>query len=262
MAAGDRAGARESLREAAAAAEQLGAGLITSRVATFAGARRLGARGRGRVTSTGSALNSRHAKCRCLELIAQGFSNRQIGEKLFISAKTASVHVSAILRKLNASAARRPFSWRRANTSITTATIGCMGRTFVIVGAGLAGATAAGALRDRGFAGRIVLIGAEPELPYDRLPLSKDYLLDRSEKAKIYVHPRQWYADRDIELRLRTRVTAIDRVAHAVELDGGERIGYDKLLLATGAVSTAPERAGRQSWMVFGTCGTSTTARR
>jgi 3-phenylpropionate/trans-cinnamate dioxygenase ferredoxin reductase subunit len=110
-----------------------------------------------------------------------------------------------------------------------------MGRTFIIVGAGLAGATAAGALRDRGFAGRIVLIGAEHELPYDRLPLSKDYLLDRSEKAKIYLHPRQWYADRDIELRLGTRVAAIDRVAHAVELEGGERIGYDKLLLTTGA---------------------------
>ena len=110
-----------------------------------------------------------------------------------------------------------------------------MGRTFVIVGAGLAGATAAGALRDQGFAGRIVLIGAEHELPYDRPPLSKDYLLDRSEKAKIYVHPRQWYADRDIELRLGTRVAAIDRVAHAVELEGGERIGYDKLLLTTGA---------------------------
>lgn len=110
-----------------------------------------------------------------------------------------------------------------------------MGRTFIIVGAGLAGATAAGALRDRGFAGRIVLIGAEHELPYDRLPLSKDYLLDRSEKAKIYLHPRQWYADRDIELRLGTRVAAIDRVAQAVELEGGERIGYDKLLLTTGA---------------------------
>ena len=88
-----------------------------------------------------------------------------------------------------------------------------MGRTFVIVGAGLAGATAAGALRDQGFAGRIVLIGAEHELPYDRPPLSKDYLQDKSEKAKIYVHPRQWYADHDIELRLGTRVTAIDRVA-------------------------------------------------
>ena len=110
-----------------------------------------------------------------------------------------------------------------------------MGRTFIIVGAGLAGATAAGSLRGQGFAGRIVLIGAEQELPYDRPPLSKDYLQDKSEKAKIYVHPRQWYADNDIELRLSTRVTAIDRVARTVTLEGGERLGYDKLLLATGA---------------------------
>jgi 3-phenylpropionate/trans-cinnamate dioxygenase ferredoxin reductase component len=110
-----------------------------------------------------------------------------------------------------------------------------MDRTFVIVGAGLAGATAAGALRVQGFAGRIVLIGAEHELPYDRPPLSKDYLQDKSEKAKIYVHPRQWYADHDVELRLGTRVTTMDRVAHTVTLEDGERIGYDKLLLATGA---------------------------
>lgn len=110
-----------------------------------------------------------------------------------------------------------------------------MGRTFIIVGAGLAGATAAGSLRGQGFAGRIVLIGAEQELPYDRPPLSKDYLQDKSEKAKIYVHPRQWYADNDIELRLSTRVTAIDRVARTVTLEDGDRLGYDKLLLATGA---------------------------
>jgi 3-phenylpropionate/trans-cinnamate dioxygenase ferredoxin reductase component len=110
-----------------------------------------------------------------------------------------------------------------------------MGRTFVIVGAGLAGATAAGALRAKGYTERIVLIGAEPEFPYDRLALSKDYLKDRSEKAKLYLHPRRWYADQDIELRSDTVVTAIDRVAHQVLLHGGERIGYDKLLLATGA---------------------------
>jgi 3-phenylpropionate/trans-cinnamate dioxygenase ferredoxin reductase component len=110
-----------------------------------------------------------------------------------------------------------------------------MDRTFVIVGAGLAGATAAGALRAGGFAGRIVLIGAEHELPYDRPPLSKDYLQDKSEKAKLYVHPRQWYADHDVELRLGTRAAAIERNAHTVTLEGGEQIGYDKLLLATGA---------------------------
>ncbi|GAB3033435.1 FAD-dependent oxidoreductase [Parafrigoribacterium mesophilum] len=110
-----------------------------------------------------------------------------------------------------------------------------MGRTFVIVGAGLAGATAAGALRTQGHTGRIVLIGAESEFPYDRLPLSKDYLKDRSEKAKLYLHPQRWYSDQNIELRRGCCVTAIDRATHDVVLRTGERVGYDKLLLATGA---------------------------
>ncbi|MEO7006866.1 MAG: FAD-dependent oxidoreductase [Terrimesophilobacter sp.] len=110
-----------------------------------------------------------------------------------------------------------------------------MDRTFVIVGAGLAGATAAEALRTRGFTGRIVVIGAESEFPYDRPPLSKDYLLDRSEKAKLYIHTRQWYADHNIEVRLGTRATTIDRANHEVTLEDGERIRYDKLLLTMGA---------------------------
>ncbi len=65
-------------------------------------------------------------------------------------------------------------------------------RTFVIVGAGLAGAKAAEALRKEGFDGRVVLIGDEAERPYERPPLSKDYLMGRSEKEKVYVHPEQW----------------------------------------------------------------------
>ena len=101
VAAGDRAEARESLREAAAAAEQLGAGLITSRVAAYAD--RAGvvlADAAASRPADGVELTPREVQV--LELIAQGLSNRQIGEKLFISAKTASVHVSAILRKLGA----------------------------------------------------------------------------------------------------------------------------------------------------------------
>jgi DNA-binding CsgD family transcriptional regulator len=101
VAAGDRAEARESLREAAATAEQLGAGLITSRVAAYADRAGLvltdAAAAR---LADSSELTAREVQV--LELIAQGLSNRQIGEKLFISAKTASVHVSAILRKLGA----------------------------------------------------------------------------------------------------------------------------------------------------------------
>src|SRR6185437_14091883 len=107
--------------------------------------------------------------------------------------------------------------------------------TFVIVGAGLAGAKAAEALRTEGFGGRVVLIGQEAERPYDRPPLSKDYLQGKSEKEKIYLHPEGWYAGHDVELRLDSRVTAIDRGARQLIVQGGEHIGYDKLLLTTGS---------------------------
>jgi 3-phenylpropionate/trans-cinnamate dioxygenase ferredoxin reductase subunit len=107
--------------------------------------------------------------------------------------------------------------------------------TYVIVGASLAGATAAQTLREQGFAGRIVLVGDETELPYERPPLSKGYLLGKDERAKIYVHDERWYAEQAVELVLGLRVTSVDRRAHAVELDTGDRIGYTKLLLATGA---------------------------
>jgi 3-phenylpropionate/trans-cinnamate dioxygenase ferredoxin reductase subunit len=109
------------------------------------------------------------------------------------------------------------------------------GQTFVIVGAGLAGAKAAEALRAEGFDGRVVLLGAEAERPYDRPPLSKDFLQDKSEKEKVYLHPAGWYAEQGIDLRTGTRVTALDRGAREVATDGGERVGYDKLLLATGS---------------------------
>jgi len=108
--------------------------------------------------------------------------------------------------------------------------------TFAIVGAGLAGTKAAEALRTEGFEGRIVLVGEETERPYDRPPLSKDYLQGKSAKEEIYVHPEQWYAEHDVELRLDTRVAAIDRSAHELTTtDGGERIRYDRLLLSTGS---------------------------
>ena len=106
---------------------------------------------------------------------------------------------------------------------------------FVIVGASLAGAKAAEALRTGGFVGRVVLLGEEAERPYERPPLSKDYLQGKSEKEDIYVHPDGWYAAHDIELRLHNRVTAIDRVAHQVIAQDGEPVGYDKLLMATGS---------------------------
>ncbi|MDQ6798741.1 MAG: FAD-dependent oxidoreductase, partial [Actinomycetota bacterium] len=107
--------------------------------------------------------------------------------------------------------------------------------TFVIIGAGLAGAKAAEALRAEGFDGRLVLMGDEAERPYDRPPLSKDYLQGKSEKDKIYLHPSGWYTDHDVDLRLDTVVTAIDPPSHQVIAAGGERIDYHKLLVSTGS---------------------------
>ena len=107
--------------------------------------------------------------------------------------------------------------------------------TFVIVGAGLAGAKAAETLRAEGNACRIVLIGAETERPYERPPLSKGLLLGTAERDSPFVHDAGWYAAHDVELRTGTTVTGIDRAAHAVTLSGGEQVRYDRLLLATGA---------------------------
>ncbi len=109
-----------------------------------------------------------------------------------------------------------------------------LGQTFVIVGAGLAGARAAAALRGEGFDGRLVLIGDESERPYERPPLSKDYL--RGElKKRPYVHPKGFYAEHEIELWTSTRVSGIDPGLRELLLEGDLRLGYDRLLLATGA---------------------------
>ncbi|MDQ2898014.1 MAG: FAD-dependent oxidoreductase [Actinomycetota bacterium] len=107
--------------------------------------------------------------------------------------------------------------------------------TFVIVGASLAGAKAAEALRDLGFDGRVVLIGSESERPYTRPPLSKDYLSGKVGLEKVYVHGEDFYETHDIELRTATTVERIDQASAEVVLDGGERLAYDRLLLSTGA---------------------------
>jgi 3-phenylpropionate/trans-cinnamate dioxygenase ferredoxin reductase component len=108
------------------------------------------------------------------------------------------------------------------------------GRTFVIVGASLAGAKAAETLRDEGFDGRIVLVGAEAERPYERPPLSKDYLRGETQE-KPYVHDEGFYGEREIELRTSTRAENIDVAASELVLHGDERLHFDRLLLATGA---------------------------
>ena len=107
--------------------------------------------------------------------------------------------------------------------------------TFVIVGAGMAGGKAAETLRAEGFDGRIVLIGAEAHRPYERPPLSKDYLRGESESPAWLQEDESWYEQNGVELRTSSVAESIDAGERAVVLSGGERIGFDRLLLATGA---------------------------
>ncbi len=116
--------------------------------------------------------------------------------------------------------------------------------TYVIIGAGLAGAKAAEALRDRNFSGQIILFGTEDHLPYERPPLSKDYLAGKKEPDEFTVQPASWYREHDIDLRLNTTVKTIDRAAHAVGYQDGKHEHYDKLLLATGSASRRPPIPG------------------
>jgi 3-phenylpropionate/trans-cinnamate dioxygenase ferredoxin reductase component len=111
--------------------------------------------------------------------------------------------------------------------------------TFVIVGAGLAGAKAAETLRGEGFDGRLLLLGEEAERPYDRPPLSKAYLRGETDRDSLYLHEDGFYAAYEIELHTASPVRSIHPAHRHVELASGERIGYDRLLLATGA---APRR--------------------
>jgi len=110
-----------------------------------------------------------------------------------------------------------------------------MGRQrIVIVGAALAGATAAAALREAGFDGSVQLIGEESQLPYHRPPLSKGYLRGQERFEDQLVNPTGYYAEQRIDLKLGVRATAIDPGQKLVELAGGGRVPYDRLLVATG----------------------------
>jgi 3-phenylpropionate/trans-cinnamate dioxygenase ferredoxin reductase subunit len=117
-------------------------------------------------------------------------------------------------------------------------------QTIVIAGGGLAGAAAAGALREEGFDGRVVVVAAEPELPYERPPLSKSYLAGDSTLAEARVHPDGFYAEHDIEVLTGTEAVGLDVASRRLELAGGAELGYDRLLLATGAVPRRPPIEG------------------
>ncbi|WP_248582937.1 FAD-dependent oxidoreductase [Nocardioides sp. InS609-2] len=106
---------------------------------------------------------------------------------------------------------------------------------IVIVGGGLAAATAATELRDTGFEGEVAVFAAEPHEPYERPPLSKAVLMGDKEPASVYCHDRQWYADNDVDLHTGERVVAVDREARTITTDSGATTSYDALLLATGA---------------------------
>jgi len=106
---------------------------------------------------------------------------------------------------------------------------------FLLVGGGLASASCASELRNGGAEGDILLVGREPEPPYERPPLSKEYLRGDSERADAYVNPPHWYSENGVELRTKTNVMSIDPEARTAKLQGGDEVSFDKALLATGA---------------------------
>jgi NADPH-dependent 2,4-dienoyl-CoA reductase/sulfur reductase-like enzyme len=109
---------------------------------------------------------------------------------------------------------------------------------IVVIGAGLAAANAIEELREQGYTGDIVLVGAERHLPYERPPLSKGLLLGAQDLESVFVHDADWYADQHVEVRLGAPVSGIDRERHTVSVEDAT-IPYDRLLLTTG---TTPRR--------------------
>ncbi|WP_141015119.1 NAD(P)/FAD-dependent oxidoreductase [Nocardioides sambongensis] len=115
---------------------------------------------------------------------------------------------------------------------------------IVVIGGGLAGATAITTLREEGYTGAITLVGAEPHLPYERPPLSKSYLSGDKSFDDALVQDQAWYDEHDVRLLTGTEATAVDLAAHTVSVSGGETLEYDALLLATGAEPRVPDLPG------------------
>lgn len=116
--------------------------------------------------------------------------------------------------------------------------------SFVIIGGGLAAAKAVEALRDNDFDGHIIVFADEEHLPYERPPLSKEYLAGKKSLTDFTVQNSDWYRDHNVDLRLNTRVASWTPPA-TVGLPDGTTVGYDKLLLATGSASRRPRYRGR-----------------
>jgi len=106
----------------------------------------------------------------------------------------------------------------------------------LLIGAGVASAYCASELRKRGADGSILMVGREPEPPYDRPPLSKEYLRGEAARADAHVHPRDWYEENRIELLTSKSVISLDAEARTAKIQGGEEVAFDKALIATGAM--------------------------
>ncbi len=106
---------------------------------------------------------------------------------------------------------------------------------MVIIGAGHAAGQAAASLRQEKYEGPITIIGDEDHVPYQRPPLSKQYLSGEQDLSRVYLRPEKFYADKDITLKLGVSATAIDPDGHTVSLDSGETVPYDKLIISTGS---------------------------
>ncbi len=123
--------------------------------------------------------------------------------------------------------------------------------TFIVVGGGLAGAKAVEALRDSNFDDHIILFADEAQLPYERPPLSKEYLAGKKSLTDFTVHNSDWYRDNNVDLRLGSWVSSLDAAGHTVELRDGTTARYDKLLLATGSAARRPPIPGSDADGVY-----------
>ncbi len=110
---------------------------------------------------------------------------------------------------------------------------------YLIIGGGHAGVTAAATLRKSGAQGQLLILSAEPEYPYLRYTLSKDFLQGKRPRRRTLLRPPESYQQQDIQLRTGIQVLRLDPSRHTVALDTGEELAYQTLLLATGGFSTA-----------------------